>query len=118
MGIEKMNIEIIARVCHEANRAFAVATGESLETLHPSWDDAPGEIRESSRIGVQTALNGATPEKLHESWMSSKYAAGWVYGPVRNNTAKIHPCLVPYDDLPEVQRRKDALFSAIVNALK
>jgi hypothetical protein len=111
-------IELIARVCHEANRAYALATGESPTLVHPSWTEAPEEIRESARVGVAHALDGATPEQLHESWCVSKRAAGWVYGAVRDNVAKVHPCLVPYAALPIAQQKKDALFSGIVAALR
>lgn len=108
----------IARICHEANRAYALAVGERPGSVFPSWDDAPEEIRQSALIGVDAALTGATPEQLHQSWMEGKIAAGWRFGPIRDNTRKIHPCLVDYTDLPEVQRKKDALFQAIVQALK
>jgi hypothetical protein len=40
-----------------------------------------------------------------------------VYGEVKDAVAKTHPCMVPYDDLPEFQRKKDALFLAIVRVL-
>lgn len=108
----------IAQVCHEANRAYALASGEDPATVWPSWPDAPQAIRDSAITGVEHALNGATPEQLHESWCASKRADGWTYGPVRDNAAKVHPCLVPYDELPEAQRRKDALFHGIVKALR
>jgi hypothetical protein len=111
-------IDVIAQVCHEANRAYALATGEPLDQVHPSWAQAPEEIRESARTGVFAALDGATPQQLHESWCESKRKAGWIYGPVRDNASKVHPCLVDYDSLPAVQRRKDALFSKIVEALR
>ena len=110
--------DVIARVCHEANRAFALATGEDPATVHPSWSEAPEEICASARVGVRHALDGATPEQLHESWCQGKVAAGWVYGDVRDNVGKVHPCLVPYAELPVIQRKKDALFSAIVGALR
>ena len=32
----------------------------------------------------------------------------------KNEVHKIHPCLVPYEDLPEEQKEKDALFIAVV----
>lgn len=108
-------VETIARVCHEANRAYALSSGETL--VWPGWDEAPEAIRESARVGVRHALDGATPQQLHESWIASKLADGWVYGPVRDNDAKIHPCLVPYGELPVGQQKKDALFGAIVSAL-
>jgi hypothetical protein len=37
--------------------------------------------------------------------------------PVKDETAKTHPDLVPFDDLPEHERQKDRLFMAIVHAL-
>jgi hypothetical protein len=32
---------------------------------------------------------------------------------VKDPEAKTHPCLVPYDDLPEYQQLKDRVFLAI-----
>ena len=104
----------IARVCHEANRAWCVANGDDSQV---PWDDAPEWQRQSAINGVQAALVGATPEQLHESWMQEKQRDGWVYGAVKNAATKEHPCLVPYDKLPIEQRRKDHLFRAIVSAL-
>ncbi|NKT05172.1 hypothetical protein GS485_11085 [Rhodococcus hoagii] len=105
----------IARVCHEANRAIQIVTGDPA--VSPSWDDAPDWQRDSAIEGVEKALNGATPKQLHESWCEFKRADGWVYGDVKDEVAKTHPCLVPYWDLPEIQRKKDAVFGAIVAAL-
>jgi hypothetical protein len=111
-------VEAIARVCHEANRAFALAIGEDPTKVYPDWSAAPEEIRESARVGVEKALAGATPRELHESWCATKTADGWVYGPTKDLAAKTHFCLVPYDELPQLQRLKDALFQSIVGALK
>ena len=33
----------------------------------------------------------------------------------KDETRKTHPCLVPYEQLPEEQRRKDAIFIDAVN---
>lgn len=72
---------------------------------------------EIAREGVEKALDGATPEDLHQSWCDFKAADGWVYGEVKDAEAKTHPCLVPYEELPEEQRIKDDLFKAVVGAL-
>lgn len=49
--------------------------------------------------------------------MAQKANDGWVYGPVKDPEAKTHPCMVPFDELPYVQRKKDAIFRAMVHAL-
>lgn len=107
--------EDIARVCHDANRAWQIATADPAPS--PSWDDAPEWQRNSAVDGVRQALAGASPEELHLAWYDFKRADGWSHGEVKDADAKTHPCLVAYADLPEEQRRKDALFGAIVSAL-
>jgi len=111
-------VEYIASVCHDANRRWALASGEAPETVWPVWELAPVGIQASARVGVRAALDGATPEALHVSWCDTKTRDGWIYGAVRDNAAKVHPCLVPYRELPAAQRQKDALFHAIVGALR
>lgn len=111
-----MRIEDIARVTHEANRAVQEITGDPV--VSPEWGAAPEWQRASAYDGVQAALNGATPEELHQNWCSYKTSEGWVYGEAKDEQAKTHPCLVPYVDLPAEQRVKDYVFGAIVNALK
>lgn len=106
----------IARVCHEANRAYCATIGD-LSQL--PWDDAPQWQRESAIAGVEfsVAHPDAPPSASHESWLAEKERTGWRYGPVKDAEKKEHPCFVPYDELPLDQRRKDALFVAIVRAL-
>ena len=46
-------------------------------------------------------------ENVHEVWAQSRIEQGWSYGEERNDTLKTHPCLVPYDELPEVEKAYD-----------
>jgi hypothetical protein len=55
---------------------------------------------------------------MHGQWMALKEIEGWTYGPIKDEQLKTHPCMVPYADLPEHQKVKDHLFSAIVDTLK
>jgi len=106
----------IARVCHEANRAYCATLGDYTQLL---WSDAPDWQRDSCVAGVKAALANPeqTPESSHRGWMELKLAEGWRYGPVKDAEARTHPCMVAYEALPEEHRRKDTLFLAIVRAL-
>jgi hypothetical protein len=46
-------------------------------------------------------------ENNHEVWAAQRIAQGWTCGPKRNDAVKEHPCLVPYDDLLEVEKDYD-----------
>ena len=44
---------------------------------------------------------------VHDSWAALRRSQGWSYGPVRDDAARKHPCLVPYDELPEEEKEFD-----------
>ena len=54
-----------------------------------------------------------SPEELHGSWMQAYLTMGWAYGEVYDRENKIHPDLVPYIDLGQLERDKDAVFVAL-----
>lgn len=111
-----MNQEMIARVCHEVNRAYCQALGDDSQ---PAWEDAPMWQRDSARAGVDLHMRkNVGPEASHESWMAQKVIDGWVYGPVKDAERKTHPCIVPFDMLPREQQAKDFIFRAVVHALR
>ena len=112
----KPSDEAVAKACHEALRAYAEALGE---TGRPSWEDAPQSQRRSARLGVAflRATPGATMADLHDRWLAEKKAAGWRFGPVKDELAKHHPCMRPWSRLPLSERLKDFLFRAMVRIL-
>ena len=112
-----MHSDYIAKVTHEANRSYCQTLGDNTQ---PIWADAPLWQRQSAINGVEAILSGdiRSSEQSHESWMTQKLSQGWTYGDVKDPEAKRHPCLVPFEDLPEPQKRKDYLFFAIVQALR
>lgn len=44
---------------------------------------------------------------VHDVWAGSRIAEGWRYGEQRDDQLKTHPCLVPYEELPETEREYD-----------
>ena len=112
-----MDTESIAKICHEANRAYCESIGDDSQK---SWDQAEEWQRQSAVRGVDFRLANptATASAQHDAWVADKVQAGWKFGSAKDPAKKEHPCIVPYDELPGEQRAKDALFVGIVNALK
>lgn len=46
-------------------------------------------------------------KNTHDTWAKQRIGDGWKYGPLRNDELKEHPCLVPYEDLPEHEKEYD-----------
>jgi hypothetical protein len=43
----------------------------------------------------------------HDNWARQRLSEGWRYGPERNDARKEHPCLVPYEQLPDSEKEYD-----------
>jgi len=54
-----------------------------------------------ARAQLEAPIFEALAEACHEAYIKMKSAAGWRYGSPRDDRAKLHPWLVPYDQLPE-----------------
>ncbi len=46
-------------------------------------------------------------ENVHEVWAQSRIREGWTYGEKRDDDKKETPCLVPYGELPEIEKEYD-----------
>jgi RyR domain len=60
-------------------------------------------IPELDDLVEQLAVN------THDLWALQRLADGWTHGPRRDDRAKTHPCLVPYDELPESEKVYDRI---------
>jgi hypothetical protein len=83
------------------------------------WDEAAEYMVRESTESVALALADPerTPEQNHQGWMDRMIADGWTYGEEKDEAAKTHPLLLPWEQLPEDAKRKDRMFLAIVRAL-
>lgn len=66
--------------------------------------------QELMTLGEQIAKN------VHEVWSASRLNEGWTYGEQRDDELKKHPCLVPFEELPEEEKEYDRNTS--INTLK
>lgn len=106
--------ETCAKAAHEVNNVYNAAIGDPLS---PAWCDLTDAQRQGVIQGAAHALTGGSPEDSHNLWLQSRRAEGWTYGATKDFAAKTSPCFLPYNELPEAQRRKDTQFQAVVRAV-
>lgn len=113
---QTLNVLDVAKICHETNRAYCNALGDSSQS---PWAEAPDWQKESAVNGVNFHLEVPVrgPADSHDNWLKEKIENGWKYGPMKDPAKKEHPCCVPFHELPVEQRMKDYLFTTIVRTL-
>ena len=112
-----MTVEQIAQVAHEVNKAYCEAMGDFSQQ---PWDKAADWQIKSAIDGVNFHLNHqeAGPDASHNNWMKDKLENGWAYGPEKDPENKLHPCIVPFNELPKEQQAKDYIFKQVIHSLK
>jgi hypothetical protein len=130
MGFLDDEVDALAKAFHGANRALASSESRSnlpWEELDESYREAnrrlvahiPAKLA-SAGFDVDNWLISTRDAKLpriegfaantqeraalaaleHDRWMTERRLSGWRYAPVRDNTRRHHPHLVPFEDLP------------------
>ncbi len=103
-----------AEFVYEGARLAAIAAKAPI--IPAVWNDRELEFRDQfvnvirRQCGEQRS---SSPEELHGSWMQSYFAMGWIYGEKYDPANKLHPDLVPYDQLGMLEQDKDAVFVAL-----
>lgn len=95
--------EFIAAIRHIGWVYYQIAAGQ------PYNEVANEDQLDSLLNGIKYADDhpGMPPEQNHDNWMKTKAAQGWVYGPVKDFEKKTHPDMVPFGQLPDIEKRKD-----------
>jgi len=111
-----MKNEEIAKVVHEANKAYCEAIDDHSQDV---WEVTPENIKQSAMEGVEFLRENPdkTPKDMHDNWLAFKKKEGWKFGENKSVMRKTHPCMIDYKDLPEEQKVKDRLFINIVTVL-
>lgn len=111
-----MTIDQLASIAHEVNRAYCLSLGDTSQV---PWEQAPDWQKTSVIEGMRFLKNNpnAGVVAVHHNWVIGKVADGWQFGPVKDAHKKEHPCLCPFEALPNEQQAKDYLFVGTVRAL-
>ena len=67
----------------------------------------PADVANVELPAELNELAESIAKNVHEVWSQSRISEGWTYGPVRNDEKKETPCLVPYEELPEIEKAYD-----------
>ncbi len=108
-------LELILTVVHNANAVLKKINGEKHEEL--------ADMEPARRAGIKAAIkyaleNDTTPEESHNKWLVAQEALGYKYGVEIDRVNLLHPCMVPYEQLPAAQKLKDDMFMSIINSFK
>lgn len=97
----------------------------AIEQFKDAWDDSKNYLVTISPYDMKTyipkpidlsdvelpeeltELREAIAENAHEVWATERQAQGWTYGPQRDDNKKQTPCMVPYSQLPESEKKFD-----------
>ena len=74
-----------------------------MKTYNPN----PVDTADVVLSGELLALTEKLAENTHDVWAKNRIEQGWQYGETRDDEKKLHPCLVPYDELPESEKEYD-----------
>lgn len=103
-----------AEFVYNAARLAALAANAPIIPLE--WKDRENDFRTQFLEVIERQcgdLRSNSPEELHGSWMQAYISMGWKYGEEYDRENKIHPDLVPYSQLNQIERDKDAVFVAL-----
>ena len=90
-----------------ANRSFADGIGAKLEAAGCALVPAPLTATNGGGFSFTDAEVEDLAMMEHDRWVRDKERDGWHYGPERNDEQKLHPLMVPWEELPDEQRDKD-----------
>jgi len=103
-----------AEFVYEGARLAAIAANAPVIPDH--WTDRDQAFRDQflevieRQCGTQRS---GSPAELHGSWVQAYLTMGWTYGEEYDRANKIHPDLVSYDQLGQLEQDKDAVFVAL-----
>ena len=103
-----------ARFVYDAARLAAQAACAPI--VPAPYDEREEPFRAQFRQVIERQCGdqrSRSAEELHGSWMQAYFAMGWSYGASYSRENKTHPDLVPYADLGQLERDKDAVFVAL-----
>ena len=75
--------------------------------MKQTYTPAPLDTRDIDLPKELDELIERMARNVHDVWAQGRIAESWTYGEQRDDKLKTHPCLVPYEALPDAEREYD-----------
>ena len=89
----------------QANRAQVTDIPHKLALM--GYELTPGAGEPASEIHFTSEEIDRLAKREHERWMEERQEMGWRFAPDRDNARKLHPSLLPWENLPASEKEKD-----------
>jgi ryanodine receptor 2 len=73
----------------------------------PAYTPKPIDTAAVTLTPDQNELIEQLAKNAHETWAAKRLTDGWTLGKNRDDAKKHHPCLIPYEQLPESEKAYD-----------
>jgi hypothetical protein len=81
-----------------------------MEAIMQTYQPMPLDTSKVTLTDAQRQLVEKLAANVHDVWAKKRIEDGWRHGPARNDDDKLHPCLVPYEALPESEKDYDRVM--------
>ena len=78
-----------------------------MEPIKESYTPTPIDTSDVTLDSGILELGELIAKNTHDVWAAGRINEGWSYGEARNDEKKLHPCLIPYEELPESEMEYD-----------
>ena len=96
-------IEQFKDAWNDSKNYLVTITSSSMKTYTPK----PIDLSDVELTEDLNDLREAIAENAHDVWALERLSQGWTYGPNRNDAQKQTPCMVPYSQLPDSEKKFD-----------
>lgn len=103
-------VEFIAKVRYLGWICYQMGADLPLHDVPEDYKISEERLK-SLMKGTEYVLNNpsTTAEENHNIWIEAKKTQGYTYGDVLDVEKKTHPSMIPFENLSDVEKRKDEM---------
>ena len=100
---ETYPIEQFVDAWNDSKNYLVTINTKDMKTYNPK----PIDLSDVELTEDLNELREAIAENAHDVWAVERQAQGWTYGEQRDDNKKETPCMIPYSQLPDSEKKFD-----------